>query len=88
MACPFCSAVSQTLRQEMAAMDTVAVARIIPGSESDSDALFSVVSVINGESLVNPNQELRINYFGKAKAGQNFLIMGVDPPDLLWSSPR
>ena len=32
LACPFCSAVSQTLRQEMSAMDTVAIARIVPGS--------------------------------------------------------
>lgn len=85
--CPFCSAVSQTLRQEMEAMDTVAIARIINGSESDSEADFSVVSVIRGEKLVQIKQDLRVNYFGKAKEDQQFLLMGVDPPDLLWSSP-
>ena len=85
--CPFCSAVSQTLRQEMEAMDTVAIARIINGSESDSEADFSVVSIIRGQKLVEEQQALRVNYFGKAKEDQQFLLMGVDPPDLLWSSP-
>lgn len=68
-------------------MDTVAIARIINGSESDSEADFSVVSVIRGEKLVQIKQDLRVNYFGKAKENQQFLLMGVDPPDLLWSSP-
>src|SRR5690606_27128503 len=40
-----------------------------------------------GESLVQEGQKFRINYFGKAKPDQQFLVMGVDPPDLLWSSP-
>ncbi|MFK7736402.1 MAG: hypothetical protein AB8B50_10255 [Pirellulaceae bacterium] len=87
LACPFCSAVSQTLRQEMAAMDTVAIARILPGSINDSEATFSVESVLRGDKLVRPDQELLINYFGKPKDEQRFVIMGVDPPDLLWSSP-
>lgn len=68
-------------------MDAVAVAKIVPGTESDSDAQFAVQAVIRGDSLVRPKQELRINYFGKAQPQQSFLIMGVDPPDLLWSSP-
>lgn len=86
-ACPFCSAVSQTLRQEMSAMDTVAIAKIVPGSETDSTAKFRVSSIISGEKLIATEQALTINYFGKPKEDQNFLIMGVDPPELLWSSP-
>ncbi|MCR9294331.1 MAG: hypothetical protein NXI32_16555 [bacterium] len=86
-ACPFCSAVSQTLRQEMAAMDAVAIARIVPGTETDSDATFLISHVISGTELISPKQELKMNYFGKAKPEQQFLVMGVDPPDLLWSSP-
>ncbi len=87
MACPFCSAVSQTLSEEMAAMDTAAIARIVAGSETDSDAEFEILSVIRGERLIRTEQKLRVNYFGKAKPDQQFLLMGVDPPDLLWSSP-
>ena len=88
VACPFCNAVAQTLRQEMSAMDTVAIARIIPGSETDSTAIFSVRSIINGKELLKQEQELTISYFGKAKEGQDFLIMGVDPPELLWSAMK
>lgn len=86
-ACPFCSAVSQTLSEEMAAMDTVAIAKIVEGSETDSDAEFQILKVVAGEGLITSDQHLRVNYFGKAKPDQRFLLMGVDPPDLLWSSP-
>ncbi len=85
--CPFCSAVSQTLRQEMSAMDTVAIGRIVPGSATDSEATFRIESVLTGQKLLEPNQELLVNYFGNPEPGQSFLLMGVDPPDLLWSSP-
>lgn len=68
-------------------MDTAAIARIVAGTETDSDAEFEIISVIRGEKLIRPEQKLRVNYFGKAKPDQHFLLMGVDPPDLLWSSP-
>lgn len=85
--CPFCSAVSQTLRQEMEQTDLVAFAKIIPGTETESDAEFELNTLISGESLAEKGQKFRVNYFGKAKPDQSFLLMGVDPPDLLWSSP-
>lgn len=87
VACPFCSAVSQTLRQEMDQTQAVAVASLVAGSETESEAEFEVLSVIDGGEFVSVNQRLRVNYFGKAKPEQKFLLMGVDPPDLLWSSP-
>ncbi len=85
--CPFCSAVSQTLRQEMESMDAVAIAKIIKGTETESDAEFELLSIIRGDSLIKVDQRARMNYFGKAPEGTQFLVMGVDPPDLLWSSP-
>lgn len=87
LACPFCSAVSQTLSEEMGAMDAAAIARIVAGSETDADAEFEIISVLHGQSLIEPHQKIRVNYFGKAKPDQQFLLMGVDPPELLWSSP-
>lgn len=85
--CPFCSAVSQTLRQEMEAMDAVAIAKIVKGTETESDAEFEMIHVIRGDTQIHVNQKARMNYFGKAPEGTQFLVMGVDPPDLLWSSP-
>lgn len=84
--CPFCSAVSQTLRQEMDQTDLVVLAKIIPGSETESDAEFEILDLLSGENYAREGQRFRVNYFGKAKEGQRFLLMGVDPPDLLWSS--
>ncbi len=85
--CPFCSAVSQTLRQEMEAMDVVAIGQIVKGSETDADAEFIITKVIRGENLIQEKQTNRISYFGKAADGTSFLLRGVDPPDLLWSAP-
>ncbi len=68
-------------------MDTAAIARIVTGTETDSEAEFEILSVIRGENLIRPKQKICVNYFGKAKPDQHFLLMGVDPPDLLWSSP-
>ena len=84
--CPFCSAVSQTLRQEMKQMDTVAIALRVE-AESESVSTFEIVRVLKGDQLIKPSQQVRINYFGRADQEQRFLVMGIDPPDLLWSSP-
>lgn len=86
-ACPFCSAVSQTLRQEMKSMDAVVLAEVTGAGESETEAEFKVLEVIKGEQLLKPGQTIRAAYFGTAPKGSKFLIMGVDPPELLWSSP-
>jgi hypothetical protein len=85
--CPFCSAVSQTLRQEMKSMDAVILAEVLGSGESETDAEFKILEVIKGEQLIKPSQTIHAAYFGSAPKGSKFLIMGVDPPDLLWSSP-
>lgn len=85
-ACPFCTAVSQTLRQEMKQMDVVAVA-VRVRADSESVSTFEIQKVIKGDQLVKPGQQVPINYFGRDEAGESFLIMGIDPPELLWSSP-
>ncbi len=68
-------------------MDAVAIAKIVKGSETDSDAEFELQTIIRGDNLIRIHQRSRITYFGKAAEGTHFLVMGVDPPDLLWSSP-
>lgn len=86
-ACPFCSAVSQTLRQEMKSMDAVVLAEVVGSGENETDAEFKVLEVIKGEQHLKVGQTIHAAYFGTAPKGSKFLIMGVDPPDLLWSSP-
>lgn len=86
-ACPFCSAVSQTLRQEMKSMDAVVVAEIAGSGQTETDAQFKVLEVLKGEKHIQTNQTIQASYFGTAPKGSKFLVMAVEPPELLWSSP-
>ena len=86
-ACPFCSAVSQTLRQEMKSMDAVVLAEIAGSGQTETDAQFKVLEVLKGDKHIQPNQTIQASYFGTAPKGSKFLVMAVDPPELLWSSP-
>ncbi|WP_068132473.1 hypothetical protein [Roseimaritima ulvae] len=87
-ACPFCSAVSQTLRQEMATMDAVVIAESIPGEVQNAETgmiKMRVVKVLSGEELVQAGQVVTPVYYGKVGDGRRFMLTGVDPPNLQWS---
>ena len=98
-ACPFCSAVSQTFSEEMASMDAVVLGKLMklppapkpgePKSEEEEvpKALFEVVTVLKGQELMGKTRTIETIYFGEGKVGSSFLIMGVDPPKLMWSTP-
>ena len=87
--CPFCTAVSQTLRQELKSMDAVAIARLVTDGRSDIDGLaaFKIEKVLTGESILKTDQSIQATYFGPGKSAKRFLLMGVDPKELVWSSP-
>lgn len=96
--CPFCSAVSLTFSEEIESMDAVVIAELIslpppvrasaPGpNEEIPKAKFKIVEVVKGNSFVDKKQPIETIYFGEGKQGQTFLIMGVDPPKLMWSTP-
>ncbi|MEC7407388.1 MAG: hypothetical protein VYB72_01135 [Planctomycetota bacterium] len=89
LACPFCNAVSQTLRQEMAAMDSVVIAiSTQDASERDADTgklMMKVVQVLKGGDLVQVGDELEAIYYGDVTKGRRFMLSGVDPPQLQWS---
>ncbi|MEZ6088637.1 MAG: hypothetical protein R3C05_11535 [Pirellulaceae bacterium] len=88
-ACPFCSAVSQTLRQEMSSMDAVVIAEAINDIEpsESGEVELTVKTVIKGDDLVKVDDVVKSIYFGKAEKGRRFMLTGVDPPELMWSSP-
>lgn len=87
--CPFCSAASQTLRQESQSMDAVAIASLQTDGRADIDgnATFVVERVLRGESLLEKGQKVEASYFGPGKSNKKFLLLGVDPKNLVWSSP-
>jgi len=87
--CPFCSAASQTLRQESQSMDAVAIASLMSDGRADIDgnATFVVERILRGESLLEKGQKIEAVYFGPGKTDKKFLMLGVDPRNLVWSSP-
>jgi hypothetical protein len=87
--CPFCSAATQTLRQELASMDAVAIAKLVTDERTEIDGLasFKIEKVLLGDTLLQVNQSIQATYFGPGKSDKRFLLMGVDPKELVWSSP-
>jgi hypothetical protein len=94
VACPFCSAVSQTFSEEIATMDVAVIAKLTkapkqsdnPGDEL-TKATFEITQVMKGDGLVKVGDKVETLYFGESAAGKSFLIMGIDPPQIMWSTP-
>lgn len=96
VACPFCSASSQTLSEEITAMDAVVIASLEvlppapkPGEVTDEvpKAKFKIVEIIKGQSLLAKKPMIETVYFGDAKKGKKFMITGVGPENIQWSTP-
>ena len=87
--CPFCGAPTQTLRQEILSMDAAAIGRLETDGRADVDgtAAFKIEKVLLGEKLIKVDQAIEASYFGPGKSPKKFLLLGVDPTKLLWSSP-
>ena len=93
-ACPFCSATAQTFSEELSTMDVAVIAKLVsvpPASTKAGDeiqkATFEVVSLIKGEAHIKPGEKLETLYFGDGTVGKTFLVMGVTPPKVMWSTP-
>lgn len=88
-ACPFCSQVSQTIRQEMEVMDAVVIAeateKSIPNLQT-GEVLLTVTRVLKGDEHVRAGQPLSVVYFGEVPAGRRFMLSGVNPPEIQWSA--
>ena len=95
-ACPFCASVSQTFTEEILSMDAVVIATLVKAPsakelESEQAApkgQFKITQVIRGGEVVGATDKIIESiYYGRGKPGQRFLLMGVDPPRLMWSTP-
>ncbi|MCG8648726.1 MAG: hypothetical protein MI861_02775 [Pirellulales bacterium] len=88
-ACPFCNAVSQTLRQEMEAMDAVVIASSIDGDKERNretgQMRVKIERVLKGDKFVKAGQEIQAIYYGDVSVGRRFMLSGVDPPQMQWS---
>ncbi len=97
LACPFCTAVANTLSEDIAAVDVAVIARLAspPGPQQNvSDQLansslarFAIEKVLKGESVLGTTKIVTAPLGGDASRGDKFLILGTDPPNLSWSPP-
>ncbi|KAA1260721.1 hypothetical protein LF1_32620 [Rubripirellula obstinata] len=89
IACPFCSAVSQTLRQEMEVMDAVVIASCtqsdVTRNHSTGETTMRIEKVLMGDDHIKVGDEVTAVYYGEVAVGRRFMLSGVDPPDLQWS---
>ncbi len=100
-ACPFCSAVTQTLGEELAGSDVGVLAKLVSAPQSAANSAdpaaaasldgtpsrFEIVEVLKGGDLLGDRREVEVVYFGQAELGQTFFIMGSDPAQLVWATP-
>ena len=102
LACPFCSAVSQTLTQEIAGSDVVVIARLIKLPSEDEQTLdlddpdsgtaqFEVLEIIRGDDLAGGppaiGSTIKVVYFGSSNQKKNFLISGIAAKRIDWTTP-
>jgi hypothetical protein len=94
-ACPGCTQDAPTFAEEFDAMDVVVIARLIAvpekGAKGAQDDLpsgkFEITRVLKGERFAQTQEVIRTLYLGEAKVGTSFLILGIDPSKLQWSTP-
>lgn len=101
-ACPFCSAVSLTFSQEIDQSAAAVVARLVtppPASALSPVAdgplpkgVFEVAQVLKGADLIEPKgagdaTQIEAILLEDKPVGSLFLLLGIEPPQLLWSSP-
>ena len=92
--CPFCSAVSLTFSEQMNANDIAVVAKLVevpvPNPDPDADfpkATFEIMKILKGEKFVKSGMTFKTQLVGVYPEGQKFLIMGIDPPRVAWTTP-
>ncbi|MBX3413520.1 MAG: hypothetical protein KF708_12590 [Pirellulales bacterium] len=98
VACPFCSAVSLTLTEEINTADLAVIAKIAPGqtlpstsaTEAPAQATktkFEIVEVLKGQEHVKPGDMIDVFYFGQDAQQPEFMITAIDPKMPSWGTP-
>ncbi len=93
-ACPFCSAPSLTLSEQVAQADAGALVQWAKGTQGDSEAgdigstEYTVVEVINaGDNGLEKGDSITLPRYRAGKEGDLFLLLGTKGTELEWGSP-
>ncbi len=92
--CPFCAAINATFGEQIDKHDLVVIAKLIeqpPEAQEDDwefpKGKFEIDQVLKGGEWVAKGMVFPTQLVGKYPLGQKFLVMGVEPPQVLWSTP-
>jgi hypothetical protein len=94
LACPFCTSVAMTFTDQLSGQDVVVAANLVelpelpekPGSDLPR-ATFKITNVLKGKQYVDVGMTFKALLVGRYKPGKEFLVMGVDPPSIVWTTP-
>ncbi len=93
-ACPFCSAINLTFAEQIGSNDVVAIATMIespryekPDGDELPKAKFEIDGLVKGAAFAKPGMKFNAILVGSYEVGQKFIVMGVDPPNVVWSTP-
>jgi len=96
-ACPFCSAVSLTFCEEIKNSDVAVIAELVelpsrPPAGEDTlapagKAKFVIQEVLKGKKELGETRRFETLFFGENPVGSTFLVMGIEPPLINWSTP-
>lgn len=95
-ACPFCAAVSQTIDEEMEAMQVVAFATLEHAADWDDRdssegelplSRFRITEILKGDAALKVGREIEIAYFGPNDKSYTYLVQSPEQSALAWGNP-
>ncbi len=91
--CPFCSSINPTVAEQLETHDAVVVVKLtkLPPPADDDDyelpkATFEVVELLKGEAYIHSGATIEAVLIGQFELGGQFMLMGVDPPSMAWTT--
>ena len=83
-----------TFTDQLSGQDVVVAAKLVevpelpetPGEDLPK-ATFEITKVLKGQKSVDAGMTFKALLVGRYKPGKEFLVMGVDPPTIVWTTP-
>ncbi len=90
--CPFCSAPSLTLSEQLAQSDAAVLVQWVeatkPEEKSTGKTTYAIVEVARGpKAMLKKDDKLTVPRFRAGKKGDLFLLFGTKDKEIEWSSP-
>jgi hypothetical protein len=90
--CPFCSAPSLTLTEQLAQSDAAVLVQWVSGTKAEEKKLgsttYEIVQLVRGEAgVIKKGERVALNRYRAAKKGDLFMLMGSKAKTIEWGSP-